>query len=436
MQALLSFEQAPPLAAPLRFFLTAPLFAILAALLLLWTGPELFASRWTPAALALTHLITVGFMLQVMLGAMLQILPVVAGANLTRPLAVATLVHVAIALGALLLAAAFLSYQPLAFTLAAALVGSGVGLFVVAAGRSLFGVPSSDPTIRGLKTALVGLSITVCLGMLLATALGGSITLPLLQLTAIHLGWGLIGWSSVLLAAVAYVVVPMFQMTPAYPEWFAGRFSWAVLTLLSAWSAADALAWTRSAIWLAAAAVLAVAVFATLTLQLQRRSRRARVDATQRYWSVAMLCTLAACTLWLAAGSVPGFAERREWPLVCGVLALFGGLMSVTIGMLYKIVPFLVWSHLQNLGGGRVIAPNMNKVIAAGRINGQMYAHFVALALLLGAALWPPWFARPAGLALLTANAWLLYNLLGAMSFYRRHRLAIEATMPNAASSR
>ncbi|WP_295484038.1 hypothetical protein [Accumulibacter sp.] len=85
--------------------------------------------------------------------------------------------------------------------------------------------------------------------------------------------------------------------------------------------------------------------------------------------------------------------------------------MSVTIGMLYKIVPFLVWSHLQNLGGGRVIAPNMNKVIAAGRINGQMYAHFVALALLLGAALWPPWFARPAGLALLTANAWLLYNL-------------------------
>jgi hypothetical protein len=87
MQALLSFDQAPPLAAPLRFFLTAPLFAILAALLVLWSGPELFASRWTGAALALTHLITVGFMLQVMLGAMLQILPVVAGANISRPAA-------------------------------------------------------------------------------------------------------------------------------------------------------------------------------------------------------------------------------------------------------------------------------------------------------------------------------------------------------------
>jgi hypothetical protein len=113
MQALLSFDQAPPLAAPLRFFLTAPLFAILAALLLLWSGPDLFASRWTGAALALTHLITVGFMLQVMLGAMLQILPVVAGANISRPQLLATLVNAAVATGALLLASGFLSYQPL-----------------------------------------------------------------------------------------------------------------------------------------------------------------------------------------------------------------------------------------------------------------------------------------------------------------------------------
>jgi len=81
MQALLSFAQAPPFAAPFRFFLTAPLFAMLAGMLLLWTGPGLLASRWTPAALALTHLITVGFLLQVMLGAMIQILPVVAGAK-------------------------------------------------------------------------------------------------------------------------------------------------------------------------------------------------------------------------------------------------------------------------------------------------------------------------------------------------------------------
>ena len=64
MQAL-SFEQSPPLAVPLRFFLTAPLFGVAAGLLLAWGHAEIFASRWTPAALATVHLTTVGFMLQI-----------------------------------------------------------------------------------------------------------------------------------------------------------------------------------------------------------------------------------------------------------------------------------------------------------------------------------------------------------------------------------
>ena len=82
MQALLSYDQSPPMAAPFRFFLTAPVFSALAGVLLLWEGPDMLASRWTPAVLALTHLITVGFMMQVMLGAMVQILPVDHGALL------------------------------------------------------------------------------------------------------------------------------------------------------------------------------------------------------------------------------------------------------------------------------------------------------------------------------------------------------------------
>jgi len=88
----MSFESAPPYTAPLRFFLTAPLFAVLAGLLIAFEGPDIFVSRWMPAVLAVTHLLTLGFMLQMMLGALIQILPVVAGANLPRPLLLATIV--------------------------------------------------------------------------------------------------------------------------------------------------------------------------------------------------------------------------------------------------------------------------------------------------------------------------------------------------------
>lgn len=119
MQALLSYDQSPPITAPFRFFLTAPVFGVLAGLLLVWSGPNAFLSRWTPEALALTHLITAGFMLQVMLGALIQVLPVVAGANMARPLLVASLVHAAITLGGLVLPLAFLTFQPGMFIFAA-----------------------------------------------------------------------------------------------------------------------------------------------------------------------------------------------------------------------------------------------------------------------------------------------------------------------------
>ena len=64
MQALLSYEQSPPLAAPFRFFLTAPCCGVLAGLLLIVYGEDALVMRWTPAALALTHAVTAGLMLQ------------------------------------------------------------------------------------------------------------------------------------------------------------------------------------------------------------------------------------------------------------------------------------------------------------------------------------------------------------------------------------
>ena len=427
MQALLSYEQAPPLAAPLRFFLSAPVFGLLVGLLLLWGGPDTLASRWTPVTLAVTHLITAGFMLQIMLGAMLQILPVVAGANMARPMRVANAVHVSTSVGALCLAAAFLSYSPLLFTLAALLLGAGVALFIAAAGRALWGVTSTSPTISGLKFSLVGLGVAVGLGVLLSVALGGSLELPVLQLADIHLAWGFVAWGTIVLAAVAYVVVPMFQLTPAYPDRFGRAFALATFVAVVLWTLAELTSMPLLAGILAFSVVAAPVLFASVTLLIQRRSKRARFDATQHYWRVAMACALAACAVWLAGTRVTFFAERTEWPLLCGVLVLFGAFMSVMVGMLYKIVPFLVWLHLQNQGQGFVMAPNMKKMIAEAAMNRQMIAHIVSVALLVLAVFWPTWFVYPAGLAVLLANAGLLYNLLSAVSVYRRHVEKIES---------
>ena len=67
----LYLEQAPPFGVPLRYFLTAPLFGVAAALLLVAAGPAALTSRWSGLTLALTHLLTLGVLAQVMVGVML-----------------------------------------------------------------------------------------------------------------------------------------------------------------------------------------------------------------------------------------------------------------------------------------------------------------------------------------------------------------------------
>ena len=426
MQALLSFDQGPPISAPLRFFLTAPLFAISAGCLLLWSGPELFASRWTPSALALTHLITVGFMMQVMLGAMQQLLPVMAGANIARPLVIASAVHAGITIGGILLVGAFLTSAPLLFGAAVFFLGAGVMTFVVAAAIALHGVPAGGPIVRGLRLGLIGLSVTVSIGLLNAAAMGWSLGVPLVKLANVHLGWGFVAWGCAMLGAVGFVAVPMFQQTPNYPDWFGRNFSGSALVVVALWTGAELTGFEQSAAGLAIGVVLVAAIFALTTLNLQRLSKRPKLDAIQLLWGVAMLSALAACALWLLSRVFDSLDQWQGWPLLFGTLLLFGGFMSVIIGMLYKIVPFLVWLHLQNLGKGHLMAPNVKKVLNQKQIDRQMWAHFCSFGLLVLAVFWPLWFVYPAGLALIVANIWLLRNLLSAVAVYRGHAAKIK----------
>ncbi|KXB30890.1 hypothetical protein AT959_09235 [Dechloromonas denitrificans] len=420
MQALLSFENTPPFAAPLRFFVTAPLFAVLAGLLLLLEGPALFASRWMPATLAATHLMTVGFMLQVMLGALIQILPVVAGANLKRPLLIATILHLGLSIGALLLAGGFYLGQPLLLSAAALLLAVTVLVFLVATTLALIGVPSTSPTIRGLKLALFGLFGVVALGAVMAFALAHGWALPLPVLTDLHAGWGLGGWAGVLLAAIAYVVVPMFQLTPGYPAKPSWWFPLAMLSLLLLWSAAvffDLNALIRLCQGLAAIVGIA---FAGLTLRLQQQRRRARADATYHYWQLGLTASIFALLMLLTAALWPAASDLTGWTLLFGILLVGGGFLPFIVGMLYKIVPFLAWTHLQNQGQAKVPAPSMNKILADTAMQRQLIAYVAALVLLLAAVFFPDWLARPAGLGFALASGWLWLNLFGAIRRYRQ----------------
>ena len=417
MAPLLSFEQAPPISAPWRFFLTAPLFGVLAGLTLAWQGGEALTARWTPATLALTHLLTVGFMLQAMLGALLQFVPVAAGGNVWRPGVIATLVHPLLSAGALVLAAAFLRSTPVLFTLAAALLVPAILLFVLILGHALWRTPADGETLPALRLAVAALGVTVLLGGYLAISDGRHDK----QLTDLHAWWGLGGWAFVLLAGVSWTVVPMFQLTPPYPQRLMRSLPPLALALLLALSVTPI--WPALTELLVILASLLAAGQACCTLRLQQRRRRKMRDVTLLYFRAAMLALLAAM---LALGGSMLWPENTAWPIWVGLLLLPGVFVCAIAGMLYKIVPFIAWLHLQRLPADTP-APNMHQMIAEPAMRAQLRLQLAALAMLLAAVLWPA-LAVPAGLTFAAACLGLALNLGRAMWRYRQFSLVRRAS--------
>jgi len=143
-------------------------------------------------------------------------------------------------------------------------------------------------------------------------------------------------------------------------------------------------------------------------------------DANVLMMRSAMGTGLAAVALcaWLVAG-LPGSDDNRL-QVAAGVLLVAPFVFAIN-GMLYKIVPFLCWLHLNRQGGPHALPPNMNRMIPAKATSRQAGTQLGAFALLLAACLWPA-LARPAGVALIVTFAWLAWNLIGAVSIYQRSR--------------
>lgn len=426
MHPNLSFEQAPPISVPFRFFLTAPWFGVAAGGLLVSSGGELFASRWIPETLAATHLLVVGFMLQAMCGALLQFVPVAAGGNVWRPRWVAGLVHPALIIAAGLLAMAFLTQRPALFRGAAHGFALVLGGFLLVLGHAVWRTAATGATIVSLRGAIIGLAFTASLGVLLALGLARGSDLSMLILTDIHAAWGLGGWALLLLAAVSYLVVPMFQLTPAYPSWFGRTFLHGLLVVLVLWTLQ--LFW-QSALLRTVVLLLGLGLgglFGAQTLILQARRRRKIGDTTLLFFRVAMLCLLLLPISAMLFLVVPAWGEDPRASIWFGVLAIVGVFVSAISGMLYKIVPFLNWLHLQRACGLRALPPTMNQMIPEQHARRQFHAHLLALLLLL-AAVWFPGLARVAGVAFMFDCAWLGINLIGAVRVYLRFKSRIPA---------
>jgi hypothetical protein len=419
MQRALSLEDTPPLAVPLRFMLTAPWFACAAGLLLAWSGADALTSRWTPAALALTHLMTLGFLAMTMLGAMLQMLPVVAGLAVPAAQQVARVAWLGLCAGTALLAIAFLSGRSFVFGFAAPVLALALLCFAVPVARALTRRTAAGAMAMtiGMRLAVANLVAVAILGLMLAATFAGVINVPVLRLTDLHAAWGLVGWIALLVIAVSFQVIPMFQATPAYPRALTLALPSSIVVLLAAWSigSASQASWTA---WPVRLIAPLLASFCGMTLyRLARRKRTP--DVTTFYWYLSLASLTGCVVLYLFMD-----ADDTRLPVLLGILFLTGFAASAVNGMLYKILPFLLWYHLGAMGVPRRAVPGVNAWISDRTAKGQCFAYAVAVAM-LPVSVYVPACARPGGLLFTAAMGWLGFLMLSAA---RRYRAALAAS--------
>ncbi len=434
--ANLSLEQAPPISVPFRFFLTAPLFSIAAAMMLMIYGSDVLLTRWGAPTLALTHLVTLGVLAMVMCGAMLQMLPVLAGSPVPKVVAVGWVVHSLLTLGTLSLAVSFTQVSPIWMKLALACLGVGLGVFLVACGIALFRIKLPNFTITGMRLALFSLGVTLFLGLLLGAGVAGLIEFDfLIGVVDVHLAWGLLGWVGLLLVGVSYQVIPMFQVTPEYPirmrRWLTGS----LFVLLLIWTLLEGARLIFEVQLSAVATMILIALgyawFAAATLQLQRKRRRKVSDITLMFWRLGLVSVLLALVVWLLGRFVPQWDLLARYQILVGYLMIFCAGVSVINGMLYKIIPFLSWFHLQNrqmvMMRLDVTVPHMKAFVSDRSSRLQFYLHASSLAFGLISLAHPDFSVWPAATLFLLSNLMLLSNMVRAVLLFRRTDRALAA---------
>jgi hypothetical protein len=430
----LTLETIPPIHLPFRFFNTAPWMGVLAALVLLPGGDRAFGTQWSPELLGITHLLTLGFMTMVMLGAMFQLVPVISGRMIPGGTIVATLVHLLLLAGVLLLVAGFYWQAYWLFAWALPVLLAAFITFLVALGSLLLRQIGGGDSIYCIRFAALSLLIAVGLGVLRSANYAGlPVPLTLVNIANIHLAWGLVGWVLLLVMGVSYQVIPMFHVTPSYPMPLARVLPAVVFLSLLLLTLVDNT--VVQALVVVALCTVAL-IYASYTIGLLNHRKRKIPDITVRFWRLSLTCLIVSALL-LAGFYFTGHLFlspelQQRAPVIIGIFMIYGFAGSVIMGMLQKIVPFLSYLHLQRrcMSSFELLKtlPHMGEIISEPRSRWQFRLHLSALLVLLAAAM-TSIFTVAAALLMAADFAWLGFTLASATRLYRNTTARIAMTL-------
>ena len=406
----LATRNAPDVRLPVRHLVVAAGALVLAAALLVPLAPAVLRNPVSAHGLALTHIVTLGWITLTIMGASYQMVPVVLGVRLWSE-RVARIAFWHYVPGVLLLVAGFWIFWPPLLVAGGALAVAGLLAYTYNMTRTLLAV-----RVWGLHgpffAAASGFLAAVGLyGLTLAT----NLLHPFLGQGPVdhivfHLLLGAGGWITLLAMGVAYKLTPMFALSHGRGEGWGrlvlGLFGGGLLLLIAILTFDPLPLLVRVVAVVPLAGVLLFV--ADQALYLRARNRR-RLDLGLRF-TVAALLYLAAAAL-LAWMTLAGWVRVPASSLV--LLVLLGWAGCLITGQMYKIVPFLVWYDRYAGRAGLEPVPLLREMYDARRGEANLWAFAPAAALLAAGAAWSqPAVSELGAVALLAGALLLLGNLL------------------------
>ena len=341
---------------PLAYLVCAAVAFVTSSLSVAWLAPELTGHYYHPRLLALTHTVTLGWVTLAIMGASYQLIPIVLEREIwSERLARWQLAILAVAVTGMVAHFQLGTWPGLAA--AAGLLAIGIALHLLNVGMSLWGFTRWTFTARLVALAYGGLALTTVFGLALAANrvwpfLPGEL-FPTLHA---HVHLALLGWVAPMIFAVAARVYPMFFLAPTPQRWHSFLQLWGLTTGVPL-----VVLGLLGVHGLLVAGTLAVAAAAgahvAWVCEMAWGRKRPGLD-----WGLRFVLT---ATVFLAPAVVLGVAlatDRLAGPRVALAYAvvMLGGWISLTIvGMMLKIVPFLVWYRAFSPRAGREPVPTL-----------------------------------------------------------------------------
>ncbi len=392
-----------------------------------------------PETLIVVHLVTIGWLTLIMLGALFQFVPVlIARPIYSNHLPLPTLILLLAGLAGL--TAGFLQLAGsirIPFSLLPAgglLLAGGFGVALWNLGRTLWAARPLNLPARFVSVGLACGAATIILGSAFTFVLSGvSTNTHLMDITAnglpLHIAAGLGGWLTFTAFGVSYRLLSMFMLAPESDSmtsrgaFYAG--AGALILIVIGGIAAICLRAETAVILFSGAflSLIALVLYGADILHLYRARKRRVLELNSRMALVALMNLIAAVAIALAAA---GFGEFSACvpPLV--FLVAFGWLSGLALSKLYKIVAFLTWLECCGPLLGKKPTPRVQDLVAEPRARIWFGVYFSAVwvgavCILLG---YPTAF-RFAAVGILLATGAIAAELL------RIRRLADLGTSPN-----